>query len=76
MNIVALRKSARTLLNAVRWMFRQADHPDALAEAMDGALFNPTETVRKVRLSWRRITTLSSGSTTYIAYEATWYGDA
>ncbi len=50
----------------------KADDPTALAEAMDEALFNPTETEHEVRLIRRRVATLFSSSTTYNAYEAAW----
>jgi len=52
----------------------EPNDPAGLAEVMDAALFNPTETEREVKLIRRRVSTRFSGGTTYNAYEAAWCG--
>lgn len=48
------------------------DDPDALAAAIDEALFNPTDTERQVGLIRRRVSTQFTWGTAYRTYEALW----
>jgi glycosyltransferase involved in cell wall biosynthesis len=50
------------------------DDPDALAAAIDEALFNPTDTERQVGLIRRRVSTQFTWGTAYRTYEALWLG--
>lgn len=50
------------------------DDAAALAQCIDDALFNPTETERQVKLQRRRVATHFTWSSAYAAYEALWTG--
>ena len=50
------------------------DDAPALAQTIDDALFNPTETEHQVRLLRRRIATGFTWGTAYEAYERHWLG--
>ena len=52
----------------------EPDDPDALAKAIDEALFNPTDTGRQVKLMKRRIATDFAWGSAYDAYETAWSG--
>jgi len=50
----------------------EPDSPEALAAAIDDALFNPTETRHQIKLMKRRVATNFTWGSTYSAYESIW----
>jgi glycosyltransferase involved in cell wall biosynthesis len=50
----------------------EPDNPTALAESIDEALFNPTETASQIRLMKRRVSTGFTWGTAYNSYESLW----
>lgn len=50
----------------------EPDNPEALAHAIDDALFNPTETKSQIRQMKRRVASGFTWGTSYSAYETIW----
>lgn len=50
----------------------EPDNPDALAQTIDDALFNPTETGRQINLMKRRVATTFTWGSAFGSYEAFW----
>ncbi len=50
----------------------ESENPDSLAQAIDDALFNPTETGRQINLMKRRVATTFTWGNAYSSYETFW----